>query len=169
MIDLGQVQITRQQTATVLPLHSSMDVAARHWLLGLALDRIAKFARQYDADANPDVMIREIEADFAKKQDHNFFIVVGMRNGEMVGHLLSNLYDYYGYRYVYVNQMHIDESSGITIAQERDAFGWIESWARESRAVGIRTAAPSLAHVRRLRMLHGFSPKLTVMKWDGQL
>lgn len=150
----------------IMRLDPAMDVDLRHWLLGMTLKRIRAFCEKYDSDGDGLTLSRDVEKDFVKDGDHEFLIIVGVRELQIVGHLLANAYQYRGRLYVYVGQMLIDRQSGITLEQEKEAFKWIQNWSLEIKACGIRAAAPSPVHVRRLRMLHGFSQGLVVMKWN---
>lgn len=150
----------------IMRLDPTMDVDLRHWLLGKVLKRIRAFCERYDSDGDGLVLSRDVEKDFVKDGDREFLIIVGVRKLQIVGHLLANTYCYRGRLYVYVGQMELDTGSGITLEQERAAFEIIKNWRKELRADGIRAAAPTAMHIRRLQMLFGFTPFLTTMKWE---
>lgn len=148
----------------VIVLTESMDVELKHRLLGQVLRRIRDFSTKYDADGDPRIVAREVELDFASSGG-KYLILTAVRDLEVVGHLLARAIDYFGHRYIYVQQMELDERSGVTLAQERGAFKAIQAWQRGIGARGIRAVAPTPAHVRRLRMLHGGQAILTTMKF----
>lgn len=157
-------QAADKEKTVLIVLTRDYDVELRHRLLGQLLRRVKEFAAKYDTDGIPQVVARAVEWDFAKdKEDQEYFIVVGCQGLEIVGHLLCRSINYFGNRWCYVQQMEIDEGSGITLNQERAAFSAVKAWAKTVGAVGIRAVAPSPVHVRRLRMLHGGKPKHTTM------
>jgi hypothetical protein len=148
-------------TTIVLHLRREMDYEIRHNLLGTALKRIDEFCAAYDTDADGRELAKEVERDFLS--DHpQFFIVLAVCGGEVIGHLLAKLDHYYGRTFCYFHQLEIDETVD---RQYVDAgMAMVMDWARENRAQGLRAAVPSKAHERRLKWLYGFKPNLTVLE-----
>jgi len=151
----------------IIHLEPAMDVELKHLLLGMALKRIRTFCTAYDLDAQGLNLSRAVEQDFASDEPKKFFIVLAIRPGPVVvGHLLATRDYYYGRTFCYVHQMEIDHDAGITMAQEHGVFALVKEWAKEIQASGIRAAAPTAAHVRRLKTFYKFEPQLTVLKLD---
>lgn len=140
-----------------------MDEELRHLFLGQVLKRIRNFCDKYDSDGDPIVMSHEVERDFTKERDHEFLILIAVNEElKVVGHLLANAYSYYGKLYICVSQMELDQ--GLSLDSEKKAFAVIKQWQGEIGARGIRAAAPSALHIRRLKMLHGAETSLTTMR-----
>lgn len=154
--------------ASIVQLGREMDVEAAHWLFGKALKRIRIFCGKHDTDGDPVVCMRDVEKDFARDNGHDYLIIVAINDQlEMVGHLLASASMYHGSKYIYVEQMEIDRGAGVTLDQERMAFGWIKDWQKEIKAEGIRAMGPGPAQVRRLQMIHNFIPTMTLMRERG--
>lgn len=136
----------------------------RFHLLGQALTRIREFSEKYDGDADPVVFCREIQEDFIKQRDHEFFIVVAVEDGRVVGHMLARLESYYGRRYVFILQTDIS-GAGLTPKQIDSGFDMLSNWAQDVSALGIRLAAITETHVRLFKKRE-FTVKFTAMKRD---
>lgn len=157
-------QVAEKEKVIFVVLTRDYDVELRHRLLGQLLRRVKDFAEKYDTDGVPQVVARAVEWDFAQdKENQEYLSIIAVRGLEVVGHLLCHAIHYFGHKYVYVQQFEIDGESGITIEQERQAFRAVTAWKQQIGARGIRAVAPSPVHVRRLRMLHGFTAKHTTM------
>lgn len=165
MSTVQALQRNPRQLATVMHLRREIDEELRHFLLGKVLKRIRAFSSKYDMDGDGLAHSRQVEKDFVRDSDHDYMIIVALNNElQMVGHLLARASIYYGKLYIYIEQMEIDKGARVTLEQERQAYGWVKNWQVEIKADGIRSAVPSAAQVRRLRMLHGMEPFLTVMR-----
>ncbi len=145
----------------VLHLRREMDYEIRHNLLGTALKRIDEFCQTYDTDAEGRELAKDVERDFLSDRPQ-FFIVVAVRGGEVIGHLLAKLDRYYGRTFCYFHQLEIDEA--VDRKHVDAGMAMVMDWARENRVQGLRAAAPSKAHERRLKWLYGFKPNLTVLE-----
>lgn len=155
---------TEMPQVVVLQLNRNMDEEIRHNLLGAVLKRVRRFDEQYNPQGVPTVHCREIERDFAKDRDHSYFIAVAITDGQVVGHLLARVYEYYGKLYVHVEQMVIDKGTPIKLEQEHQIFAALQAWQREIYAdPAITTAALNEAHVRRLRRFYGFKQQFILM------
>lgn len=154
----------KEQPVFVIQLTRNTERELRYAIIGRVLQRIRDFSAKYDTDGDPDAIERDVELDFAAGTN-GYHILVALKDLDVVGHLLSRSVDYFGRRYVYVQQMELDAGSGVTLEQERAAFRVIKQWQRSIGALGIRAVAPSAAHVRRLRMLHGGHGTLTTVKF----
>jgi hypothetical protein len=161
------LKLEHETEPVVLHLDPAMDVELRHVLLGMTLRRIRDFCVKYDSDANGARLSRDVEQDFASDEPKRFFMVLACHPGpKVVGHLLATRDYYYGQTYCYVHQMEIDKNAGVTMPQEQRVFALVKEWAKEIKALGLRAAAQTPAHVRRLKTLYGFEPQITTMKLD---
>jgi len=146
----------------VFQLHRAMDPEICHLFLGQAVKRIRQFAEKYDTGANPIVLSREFEQDFAKDTNQDFFLVIAVRDLRVVGHFLTRLEWCYGNKYVHLSQLDI-VGAGLNEDEIASGLKMVKDWARSMEAVGLRLGALTDAHVRLYRR-HGFSPWITVMK-----
>lgn len=157
-----------REPVIMVVLSRTMDDELRHRLIGQVLRRIREFAGKYDTDGVPSVVARDVEWDSAKDiKDQQYLVILAVRDLQVIGHLLCRIVNYYGNNYVYMQQFEIDEGSGITLEQERQAFRAVLAWKNQIGAVGIRAIAPSPAHRRRLSMMHGFVAKHTTMTFGA--
>ena len=156
--------IESARRGVVVFLDRAMDSEIAHFLLGQVLKRVKEFSRQYDTDADGGELARAVEKDFAADRQ-TFLICVFVKDGRVVGHLLAKEDLYYGRKFVYVHQHNLDRHAGISKEQELSALKHVEGWAKALGASGLRAAAPSEAHVRRLRD-YGFNSFLTVVRKD---
>ena len=139
----------------------------RYSLFGQALSRIKKFCEEIDSESDGSTLCRNIEQDFVRERDHDFMLLVAVNSDvQVVGHLLAERVQNHGKLYIWVSQMEIDKDSGVSLWQEGEAFKWILSWQRELGAKGVRALTKDKTRMRWLRMLHGFKPALTVMRWE---
>jgi len=156
------VKIELDQPVVVMELRREMDEELRHWFLGQALKRIRKFCEVNNCDGDPLIMSREVEKDFAKDKDHDFLIVVAVKNMTVVGHLLVDSYKYHGHTYATVVQFGLDEK--VSLEQEEKAFGFVLNWAKEIKASGLKAIVEKPA----LMMWYskfGFTRRSTIMEW----
>lgn len=158
------VKLNPEEKTFIIQLTKDTDLDLRYLFLGQVLKRIKAFVAKYDSDGDPAVVQHDVEVDFVAATG-GYHIIVALKGLTIVGHLLSRSVDYFGRRYVYVQQMEIDEGSGVTIEQERTAFKTIRQWQKSIGALGIRAVAPDAGNLRRLRMLHGGQGTLTTVKF----
>ena len=144
----------REAPVFIISLTRATERELRYAIIGQLMKRIREFAEKYDTDGDPEAIERDVFLDFAAGTG-GYHIMVALKDLEVVGHLLSRSMVYFGRHYVYVQQLEIDHGAGVTLEQERQAFKTIRQWQKSIGAIGVRAVAPTPAHVRRLRMLHG--------------
>lgn len=116
-------------------LARELDPELGHWLLGQAMKRIRRYCQKYDSDADPLIMMREVEQDFVTN-GYNFLIVVAVRDLRIVGHLLVDRYVYHGCPYAAISQFQLDEQ--LTLDQEKKAFEIVLNWCKQIDIRGLR-------------------------------
>src|SRR5688572_7364679 len=82
-----------------------------YYLFGQVLDRIEKFCRDQDSDADPKDLSERVEQDYVR-EDPCFCILVAEAAGQVSGHLLASLDTWMGRKFLTVVQMAIDKHSG---------------------------------------------------------
>lgn len=165
MIQPQAKHAVEKEEISLIVLTRDLDEELFHRLLGQVLRRVRDFAAKYDTDGIPKVVARAVEWDFAQdKENQEYFLVVALCGLEVIGHLLCHAVNYYGKQAIQIQQLEIDKGYGITLEQERRAFQQVIAWGKARGVTEFRAAAPSPAHVRRLRMLYGFESYLTTMK-----
>jgi len=158
---MSVVELKPRKEAVVFQVHRAMDDEIRHLFLGQALKRIRAFAEKYDTDADPVIMTREFERDFAKDTNQEFCLVVAIRDLRVIGHFLSRAEFYYGKKYVYVVQLDILDA-GLIHEEVLSGMSILKDWARSVGALGIRAGALTRAHERLYRK-YGLTPFASAM------
>ena len=161
------IPIAPEQARTVvIRLEPSIPEEARFFFLGQALRRIREFAEKYDTDGDGKVLSVEIQRDFAKEMNHEYFLAIAVREGRITAHFLAQAVEYERKLYVWVKQWEIDEGEKAPPGQIKQMFELFDRWKRDIGAAGMRCQAQTEAHVRLYKKM-GWKHKFTVMMEGG--
>lgn len=150
----------RQALSSPQIIMLSKDEPDHDLIFPLALRRIRECCKTIDSDADPDMLGRNLVIDFVN-EEHVYAIIVAVKSGELVGHVLATIDHYYKIKIVNVLQFHIDEGMPQEILQI--GFGMLEKWGHLHMAEEFRALVPDEANARRLRMFYKFSPYRQLM------
>ena len=103
------------------------------------LDRISKFVRKYDLDADPGMLVAHVSHQMYV-ENPPMIVIAAVLGDRMVGHGLAVLETYYGTVSVVVSQIEIDRDAQAGRSQAiRDGMDIVSEWAR---AAGASIAPP---------------------------
>ena len=128
-----------------------------------ALVRIRDFCGKYDSDADPGLLCCAVAQDtWAATPRH--LLLVGVEDGQAVGHLLATIEEYYGNRVVMVAQLERDRNIG-TLSDELYAEGiqQVVDWGKALGAVGLRVWARTDRVAKLFARRLGFKPSPRVL------
>lgn len=75
------------------------------------LARVLKFCERYDGDARPDVIWATLSAAMTAQSPHHMLLAAIDDNGEIVGHLVAEITNFYGEPAVFIQQLEFEKSA----------------------------------------------------------
>ncbi len=103
----------------------------RAWaLFPYAAKRCADFCAKYDSDADPAEMVKQVQQAFMYPGQASLLVL--LRDGRTVGHLLVTMENWFGTKMATVIQYETDEP--VPRAVQMGWLEWFEDWARERGA-----------------------------------
>lgn len=105
------------------------------------IDRALRFSREYDLDANPQVLWANLAGQMISPQP-TMICIAGVDDGEVVGHLTASLINFHGSIGVLVESLSIDKARQEGREQTmRDGWEQMIEWGRSHGATFIRAWA----------------------------
>jgi hypothetical protein len=139
----------------------------RSWaLMPAALARVKTFAIFHEPDEVPDDLCRRVRMAFAAN-DPVYTILVGLKDGKIVGHSLLVVEQYGPKRVVTVQQYALDQGSGVTGEMVKEQVRITKRVARSLGATEIRAKAKDEARVRAFAR-YGFRPFATLLTQSAE-
>lgn len=127
------------------------------------LQRVKQFCLTEDADSDGELLTKWIVRDFAA-DEHNFGLMVGVKDGLVVGHLLASIDYWFEKKYVTVLQYRWDKKLGVSRGLIQAGFDMLSEWGNLNMCRELQALVPTEAHERRLRMLYGFHRHKILMR-----
>jgi hypothetical protein len=146
----------------VIPLDARIPLA---WALMPAfLERVRKFAVEYETDEDPDYLCGEVRRCFAVDEYARRGVAI-LNDGRLVGHVLLMLEEHVGQRWLTIQQYELDKGSGVT----RNVIDfWMEAFrklGRELKAKALRARVKDEVRLRAFKR-YGFKPFATILAQD---
>lgn len=143
----------------VLVLTCTDARAWAYWPIGAK--RVADFCVKYDTDADPMLMVAQLRTAFVQPKS-NAYILLLLEDGNVIGHLLVTLEEWFGTRIASIVQYELDKTIPRSMANE--TLRCVEDWARQAGAAFVQCMARNEAVARTFSTYFNFKRERVMLR-----
>lgn len=124
--------------------------------------RIARFAKEYDSDANTVLMMAHVKSAFVFSPASTQQILVAIDGDKIVGHVFTAIEEWFDTKFATVVQYELDEAVPFELLSV--GLKRIEEWSKERGAAFMQCLARNEKVARAFSMFHGFTRNRVIMR-----